>query len=136
MDIYQRKDFDDCLEKIRRINAERRPNKALLSQLYQSQQTIIEKLDSLDKETIWGTNVAIYGLAFAFATYAVATIFKNVLQGIDGLLLASVMLWLGSRNNRKKFRDNKQVKFTFYFIMGMVLALAYLSVRYIYTIPT
>jgi uncharacterized membrane protein len=136
MDIYQRKDFDDCLEKIRRINADGKPNKTQLSQLSQSQQTIIEKLDNVEKETILGTNVAIYGLSFAFATYAVATIFKNVLQGIDGLILASVMLWLGNRNNRKKFRDKKQVKFTFYFIMGMVIALAYLSVKYIFTIPS
>ena len=133
MDIYQRKDFDDFLEQIRRINAERKLNSTLSSQ---SQETIIKKLNSVEKETVLGSNLGIYGLSFAFITYAVATIYKNVLQGIAGLILAVVMFWLGSPNNRKKFRENKTIlRLTFGFIIGIVLALVYLSVRYIIAIP-
>jgi hypothetical protein len=97
---------------------------------------VIDKLDSAKKEIVLGTNVAISSLAFAFAVYSTQTIFRNVLQGLVGIILAFIMLIIAYPNNRKWIHENfKRLRWLFYFILGILIIISILSVRFVYTIP-
>jgi membrane protein implicated in regulation of membrane protease activity len=70
------------------------------------QPDISENIDNLRREVILGTYVAICGLAFAFAIYAVQTILSNhYLQGIIVLVLSIVMLSLGDPRRRRQIGE-------------------------------
>ena len=99
-------------------------------------QDALDKLDSVKKEMVLGTNIAISGLAFAFIVYAISIVYKNVLQGFVVVILASIMLMLGSPNNRKWITENyRRFRWLFYLIVGILIIIAILAIRFVYVIP-
>lgn len=100
-------------------------------------QDVIEKLDGVKKDIVLGTNAAIFGLAFAFAVFSTQIIFRNVLQGLIGIVLSFIMLEFGYPKNRKWIHENyKRFSWLFYSIIIILLIISFLSIRFIYIIPT
>jgi hypothetical protein len=96
----------------------------------------IDKLDSLRKEIVFGTNIAVFALAFAIIVYAISIFFKNILQGSVGIVLSFMMLMLGFPNNRKWIAENyKRFRWLFYLIIGILIIVAILSIHFVWVIP-
>ncbi len=92
-----------------------------------------ERLDRTDKEMGLGTAIGIWGLALAFTIYSGNIILGNILQGIAGFILATVLLVLGFPKVRKSIIKNPKLAWRcLWFILGIVIALSVLSIFFIY----
>lgn len=101
----------------------------------------VDKLENIKKEIIIGTNIAISGLAFAFAIYAIQNLLSDKINnqwfGFVGWLLALVMLsftepvvrkWIVERSKHLQQPVNN-VRYGFWIIL--ILATVYLFIRLI-----
>jgi hypothetical protein len=100
------------------------------------EQGVMEKLNTIHKEAVLGTSVAIYGLAFAIVIYSITIIFDNFLQGVVGLILAYNIYWLGDLRNRNQVNQNKKLyRWVLLAEFVILVSISILSIYHVIKIP-
>lgn len=82
-----------------------------------------------EEETILGTSVTIYGLAFAVSLYALSIIHDNLLRGLVTLVMSIILLLLGFPKSRKwVYKNGKRFNKVLWLIILLLLAMYMLSI--------